>query len=78
MPFSLARGYFLTTCCYDATRAMVFHIKQHMRYMDHLALNRSEHRAIKASEIYGQGFKFYQADNSVWLSSATPYLFINE
>lgn len=33
---------------------------------------------IKALEMYCQGFKFYQADNGVWLSSAIPYLFISE
>jgi putative RNA 2'-phosphotransferase len=33
---------------------------------------------IKALEMYGQGFKFYQADNGVWLSSSIPYQFINE
>lgn len=33
---------------------------------------------IKALSMYGQGFKFYQADNGVWLTELVPYRFIQE
>ncbi|WP_219952108.1 RNA 2'-phosphotransferase [Dickeya zeae] len=33
---------------------------------------------IKALTMYEQGFKFYQADNNVWLTDSVPYIYINE
>lgn len=33
---------------------------------------------IKALNMYEQGFKFYQADNGVWLTDTVPYRFIQE
>ncbi|UYU31964.1 RNA 2'-phosphotransferase [Siccibacter colletis] len=33
---------------------------------------------IEALNMYDQGFKFYQADNGVWLTERVPYLFIQE
>lgn len=33
---------------------------------------------IKALNMYEQGFKFYQADNGVWLTDTVPYQFIQE
>ena len=33
---------------------------------------------IKALTMYEQGFKFYQADNGVWLTDIVPYRFIQE
>lgn len=33
---------------------------------------------IKALHMCEQGFKFYQSDNGIWLSSAIPYKFIQE
>lgn len=33
---------------------------------------------IKALYMYEQGFKFYQADNGVWLTEQVPYQFIQE
>lgn len=33
---------------------------------------------IKALHMFEQGFKFYQADNGVWLSGPIPYKFIQE
>ncbi|PXW39658.1 putative RNA 2'-phosphotransferase [Erwinia sp. AG740] len=33
---------------------------------------------IKAFNMYEQGFKFYQADNGVWLTDTVPYQFIQE
>lgn len=33
---------------------------------------------IKAQEMHEQGFKFFQADNGVWLSEHIPYRFIQE
>lgn len=33
---------------------------------------------IKALNMYEQGFKFYQADNNVWLTDFVPYQFIQE
>ncbi|QYM97684.1 RNA 2'-phosphotransferase [Dickeya ananatis] len=33
---------------------------------------------IKALNMYEQGFKFYQADNGVWLTDTVPYQFVQE
>lgn len=33
---------------------------------------------IKALNMYEQGFKFFQADNGVWLTDSVPYRFIQE
>ncbi|WP_225084759.1 RNA 2'-phosphotransferase [Pectobacterium colocasium] len=33
---------------------------------------------VKALTMYEQGFKFYQADNGVWLTEQVPYQFIQE
>jgi putative RNA 2'-phosphotransferase len=33
---------------------------------------------IKALNMYEQGFKFFQADNGVWLTETVPYRFIQE
>ncbi len=33
---------------------------------------------IKNLNMYEQGFKFYQADNGVWLTEQVPYEFIQE
>ncbi|MBV4369021.1 RNA 2'-phosphotransferase [Erwinia phyllosphaerae] len=33
---------------------------------------------IKALNMYEQGFKFFQAENGVWLTEAIPYQFIQE
>lgn len=33
---------------------------------------------IKALHMFEQGFKFYQADNGVWLTGSIPYKFIQE
>lgn len=33
---------------------------------------------IKALTMYEQGFKFFQAENGVWLTSSVPYQFIQE
>ena len=33
---------------------------------------------IKSLTMYEQGFKFYQADNGVWLTDTVPYRFIQE
>ncbi|MFP1741327.1 RNA 2'-phosphotransferase [Lonsdalea quercina] len=33
---------------------------------------------IKALNMYEQGFKFFQADNGVWLTDTVPYRFIQE
>lgn len=33
---------------------------------------------IKAVDMYEKGFKFYQADNGVWLTAHVPYEFIQE
>ncbi|PLR32594.1 hypothetical protein CYR55_18620 [Chimaeribacter californicus] len=33
---------------------------------------------IKAQNMYEQGFKFFQADNGVWLTDVVPYQFIQE
>lgn len=33
---------------------------------------------IKALNMYEQGFKFFQADNGVWLTYTVPYRFIQE
>lgn len=33
---------------------------------------------IKTLNMYEQGFKFYQADNEVWLTDVVPYRFIQE
>ena len=33
---------------------------------------------IKALDMYEQGFKFFQADNDVWLTNNVPYNFIQE
>lgn len=33
---------------------------------------------IKALNMYEQGFKFFQADNGVWLTDTVPYCFIQE
>lgn len=33
---------------------------------------------IKTLNMYEQGFKFYQADNGVWLTEQVPYEFIQE
>lgn len=33
---------------------------------------------IKAVDMYEKGFKFYQADNGVWLTTHVPYEFIQE
>jgi len=33
---------------------------------------------INALPMYEQGFKFYQADNGVWLTEQVPYQFIQE
>lgn len=33
---------------------------------------------IKATDMYEKGFKFYQADNGVWLTAHVPYEFIQE
>lgn len=33
---------------------------------------------IKALNMYEQGFKFYQAENDVWLTKQVPYQFIQE
>lgn len=33
---------------------------------------------IKALNMYEQGFKFFQADNGVWLTNVVPYQFIQE
>ncbi|MDX6019300.1 RNA 2'-phosphotransferase [Scandinavium sp. V105_16] len=33
---------------------------------------------IKALNMYEQGFKFFQADNGVWLTDTVPYWFIQE
>lgn len=33
---------------------------------------------IKAMDMYDKGFKFYQADNGVWLTEHVPYEYIQE
>jgi len=33
---------------------------------------------IKATDIYEKGYKFYQADNGVWLTDHVPYEYIQE
>ncbi|ESS59412.1 RNA 2'-phosphotransferase, Tpt1 / KptA family protein [Enterobacter cloacae S611] len=33
---------------------------------------------IKATDMYEKGFKFYQADNGVWLTAHVPYEYIQE
>ncbi|HEN3566315.1 TPA: RNA 2'-phosphotransferase [Yersinia enterocolitica] len=33
---------------------------------------------IKTLDMYEQGFKFFQADNGVWLTDTVPYQFIQE
>ncbi|MBP2859813.1 RNA 2'-phosphotransferase [Dickeya oryzae] len=33
---------------------------------------------IKALNMYEQGFRFYQADNGVWLTDTVPYQFVQE
>jgi len=33
---------------------------------------------IKALDMYEKGFRFYQAENGVWLSNSIPYEFIQE
>jgi len=32
---------------------------------------------IEALRMHKQGFKFFQAENGVWLTNAVPHLFIN-
>jgi putative RNA 2'-phosphotransferase len=32
---------------------------------------------VEALRMHQQGFKFFQADNGVWLTNAVPHLFIN-
>jgi RNA:NAD 2'-phosphotransferase (TPT1/KptA family) len=33
---------------------------------------------LGCSPMYEQGFKFFQADNGVWLTDTVPYRFIQE